>query len=296
MNSNPVVLYHGNCDDGFGSAWVVHNTYPKAECIPVFYGEEPPWEKIDDRNVYILDFAYTKQQMLDVAATCKTLTWLDHHVTNQSLAQELSGYTNVYSSFDLHRSGCILTWDYFNPKIQPPELLVHIQDNDLWRHEYSQTEPVIQALRSYKQSLSIWDMLMSHPIGQLEQDGRTLLRMHQQQVDEAFNRKQLCSLAGVDMYLTNAPKYVGSKVGHRLALIRKLDQSLFGVGGSYCQRADGKWEFSLRSHDDGLGHMFHCGNFCKKHFNGGGHAGAAGFEVVNPLDHSLIKFYQHMKS
>ena len=62
MNTTPrrtLVLYHANCNDGFGAAWAAYthpDLGPEAEYVPVQYGDTPP--DVTEAMVYILDFSF----------------------------------------------------------------------------------------------------------------------------------------------------------------------------------------------------------------------------------------------
>lgn len=56
---------------------------------------------------------------------------------------------------------------------------------------------------------------------------------------------------------------------------------------------NGNWTVSLYNTDDSgkfwNNDYFHCGDFCKKHYNGGGHAGAAGFTLTQAQFIKILK-------
>ena len=57
MNSNVLILRHGNCSDGAGAAYAAWKKFgDSAEYVEVHYGNPPP--DVTGREVYILDFSY----------------------------------------------------------------------------------------------------------------------------------------------------------------------------------------------------------------------------------------------
>ncbi len=76
--TKPLCIYHGNCADGFGAAWVV-NRYFKGEVDfhPGFYGAPPP--DVTDREVIIVDFSYKRDVMMKIAQAATSVLLLDHH-------------------------------------------------------------------------------------------------------------------------------------------------------------------------------------------------------------------------
>ena len=73
----PLVIYHGNCADGFGVAWVIWNKHPDWEFYPGVYGEEPP--DVIDRQVILVDFSYSYHQLCLMGNVAKSILMLDHH-------------------------------------------------------------------------------------------------------------------------------------------------------------------------------------------------------------------------
>jgi len=65
MGSNPLVIYHGNCYDGFTAAWVFWRAFGgKAELFAARYGDPPP--SVEGREVYVVDFSYPSATMLEM--------------------------------------------------------------------------------------------------------------------------------------------------------------------------------------------------------------------------------------
>jgi hypothetical protein len=58
--SDPLILYHADCDDGFGAAYAAWLSLGDgAEYRPVYYGDAIPPELLVDRKVFILDFSFS---------------------------------------------------------------------------------------------------------------------------------------------------------------------------------------------------------------------------------------------
>lgn len=75
-----IVVHHGSgCSDGFGSSWVAHKFLPDATFIATNYGEHPP--DVKGKDVYVLDFCYPRQTILNMGWEAESLTILDHHKT-----------------------------------------------------------------------------------------------------------------------------------------------------------------------------------------------------------------------
>jgi len=59
----PLIIYHGNCPDGFTAAWVAARALGDHELFLGTYGEDPPYELAKDRQVFIVDFSYPRVKM-----------------------------------------------------------------------------------------------------------------------------------------------------------------------------------------------------------------------------------------
>ena len=81
--AKPLCIYHGNCADGFGAAWVVRR-YFKGECdfYAGQYGAEPP--DVTGRDVIMVDFSYKRPVIDAMAVKAQTILILDHHKTAQA--------------------------------------------------------------------------------------------------------------------------------------------------------------------------------------------------------------------
>lgn len=146
-----VVLYHGSCSDGFGSAFVVWNYYKNTQgvdkanqliYIPCYYQKEnqplsPDFlEQMAGKNIMMCDFAYRYDHLVQLIGGAKTFIILDHHKTAEADLKKIPEFLKI---FDMARSGCGITWDYFHPQNELPKLLKHIQDRDIWEYKVDKT-------------------------------------------------------------------------------------------------------------------------------------------------------------
>lgn len=123
-----VILYHKSCFDGFSASWAAWRKFGnKAEYIAVEL-QTPPPKNLRDRNLYMLDFAYSPEIIENLIEICASVTVIDHHISNSDSVKNLSDY-----SYNMNHSGAVLAWKYFHPKKQVPKLLRYVEDNDLWK-------------------------------------------------------------------------------------------------------------------------------------------------------------------
>ena len=145
MTTKPLIIYHKNCQDGFGAAYAAWNEYrEEAEYLAHQYGDPlPTQEQLKDRDVFILDYSFKKDDLFEVARYAKHVTIIDHHKTAKADLSNLSpsAFPNVTVHFNTSKSGAVLAWEYFTP-CNVPMLLNYIQDRDLWKWELPESDAV----------------------------------------------------------------------------------------------------------------------------------------------------------
>ena len=259
------VLYHQNCEDGFGAAWVAWKALgDQAEYLPVQHGDSPP-KLPDSSRVTIVDFSYPRDVLIELGERMESLRVLDHHKT---AAQDLAGLDFV--TMDMQKSGAMLAWEYWFPGESAPLLLQYIQDKDLWLFQLENSSEVSAALRSYPKDFDVWNSLS---VDDLAKDGIAIQRAINIQVSSHVEVATLRTVAGYLVPVVNATCYQ-SEIGDQLNT--RYPDAPFAA--SFLDRADGKRRWSLRSRGD-----FDVGEVAQR-FGGGGHKNAAGFieEMANP--------------
>ncbi len=284
-------IYHGNCADGFGAAWVVRKALgADVEFVPGVYGQEPP--DVTGKDVILVDFSYKYDVLAALAYKANSIIVLDHH---KSAAEDLARFEPFHAGieedtrhddgspllgwktahdmansqngpaiaccFDMNRSGAMLAWDHYFPDQEPPQLLRHIEDRDLWLFKLDGTRE-IQA-----------DQLMAADVQTLRSDGAAIERKHHKDVAElvAVTKRRLV-IGGHDVPAASLPYTLTSDAGHLMA-----QGEVFAA--CYWDTPDGR-SFSLRSTDEGLDV-----SEIAKLYGGGGHRNASGFRV--PFGHEL---------
>lgn len=273
--NDQLIIYHGNCVDGFGAAWAARQQYPDAEFYAGKYQEPPP--DVTGKYVYMLDFSYKRDVTRQMAKQAKQIIIIDHH---KSAEQDLRIDPNdlipgVEVFFDMNKSGAMLAWEFFNINKPVPELIKYIQDRDLWRHELPNTHEVSAALFSYSYDFDVWDGLMlgTNSIAALVEEGRGILRKQKKDLEELLPQtKRPMFIGGYSVYGANLPYQFSSEAGHILA-------EGMPFGATYFDTPEGR-QFSLRSREDGIDV-----SEIAKQYGGGGHKHAAGFRVSR--GHSL---------
>jgi uncharacterized protein len=257
------VLYHGNCYDGFGSAWAAWRKFGDAAVYqPVSHGNPPP-EIPEGSDVLIADFSYPRP-MLEELARHQRVQVLDHHKTAEADLQGLP-----YCEFDMDRSGAMMTWNFLFPDSPPPPLVQYVQDRDLWRFALPQSREVSAWIASWPFTFEGWSQLSAKLEAQPEEvygEGAALLRLKAQNVEDMCQHARFVELVGHQVPVVNATVCL-SEVCERL--LQRYPEARFS--GYYLDREDGKRQWGLRSRGD-----FDVSAVAKQ-FGGGGHAAASGF-------------------
>lgn len=262
---NKLCIYHKNCPDGLAAALVVYKKDHTVEFMTAQYGDEPP--EVDNKDVIIVDFSYPREILLDMKEKAKSLFVIDHHKTAE---EALAGLD--FCLFDMDKSGAVLTWEYVFPNIPIPQLLLYVQDRDLWQWKLEKSKEVSAALRSYKPFFSEWEeFLDDFKIKKLWQDGEAILRYQHRQVEMALSHKlfPLVVIGSYQVPCINSTHLI-SEIGNELC-------QDYPFAACYFDTNDGKRVFSLRSSENGIDV-----SVIAKQYGGGGHFHAAGFIVERP--------------
>ncbi len=268
---NIIVLYHANCPDGFGAAWAAWKKFKnKADYIAV----SPhllPQKSIKNKEVYILDTIYPAKILKELKAKNKSITVLDHHISNKSDIKSADNWV-----FDLNHSGAVLAWQYFHPKKAVPRLLQHIEDYDLWHFKLPFTKEIFIVLELLDFDFRDWSKFAAklekvNSRKKIITEGKVILKYQKSLVRKIVKDATLVRFAGYKMFAVNSP-VLGSEIGN--ALVKKLPPL------SLVWRVkNGKIGCSLRSNG-----KVDVAKIAKR-FGGGGHRAAAGF--VLPRDVKL---------
>lgn len=261
-------IYHHNCADGFGAAWVVRKALgEEVEFFPGVYQSPPP--DVTEREVILVDFSYKRDVMIEMSKTAKAILILDHH---KSAVEDLQNFDldckcYIEAHFDMNHSGAMLAWNYFFPNEKPPELLRHIEDRDLWKFELPGTREIQACVFSYPYDFKVWDDLMSAvDIHAIRLEGAAIERKHFKDIDELLvvGRRRM-NIGGYNVPVCNLPYIHASDAGNAMARGEPF-------AATYMDTPNGR-VFSLRSSPDGVDV-----SEVAKRYGGGGHKNAAGFK------------------
>lgn len=292
-----ICIYHFPCDDGFGSAWAVWRKWGDGvDYRPSNYGQPVPDAKIDGKHILIADFSFKPDVLRAMGQRAASVVILDHH---KSAAEDLDGFavnmigarfdaverslakvsgpdTNIIVSFDMKRSGAMMTWQFCFPNDKPPQLVRHLQDRDLWKNELEQTRCLSLYLRSHDFNFEVWNDIanalddIGGTRGNVLAEAHAIERFYDRKLAEMLPTAVLRTIGKWEYIpVANAPWAFASDLGHEL--LKVYPHAPFAA--VYYDNFGGR-TYSLRSEN-----ARQDVSEVARTFGGGGHHNAAGFRV-----------------
>jgi len=269
MSSNPLVIYHGGCPDGFCAAWVAKGALGNCDFYGAKHGDPPP--NVLGRKVYVLDFSYPRAVLEQMHKDAADLLVIDHHQTAEA---DLSGLP--YCLFDMKESGASLSWRHFHPDSDPPWLVRYVRDRDLWLWELPGSREVSAATMAMPRDFAAWDAMAQRTPEEAASIGKGIRDHIQHYIASVMPLSFRVDLDGYSMACANVPYPNVSDV-----LDAMIDADSPVALAFYWSRD--RWAYSLRSRGD-----IDVSAIAKKH-GGGGHKNAAGFQSGCVLLPEILK-------
>jgi hypothetical protein len=275
-----VIIHHANCPDGFGSAWLLaQHLDGNPTIIAASYGDAPP--DVDGDDVYVLDFCYEPDDLLELARRSRRLMILDHHQTAvgyvaeagipkfdsvQDYFERQEAAPQAFAILDMNRSGVGLVQEWTGAYVP---FLAHVEDRDLWRFKLPYTAEVFAAVTSRPYTVDAWDWMESLPLEDLITEGRAIQRYRDKLIADTVETAWLERLpTGHVCWCAASPYAIGSDVAGELT---KRDPTGFAA---YFVHYGTRIRFGLRSGPEGADVAA-----IAETVGGGGHKHASGFEV-----------------
>ena len=278
-----VVLYHGNCPDGFTSAWAAYQKMGDTSLyIPVHHGNPYP-EEIKDAYVFILDFCYEENELREIVEKAEKVVVLDHHVSRVPVFEKLFDEGIISGEMNMNKSGAMLAWEAFHPSTPAPLLVEYVQDRDLWKFDLEHSGAINRCIMSYEYSFENWDHI-NRQLGSRDRtndaqrslfenflmDGKAIVR-HQTKIirSMAEDNKLRLTIGGIDMPAINVFYAYGSDICNYV-----VETTSDTVCAYFYINGRGTFNFGLRSSLDGPDV-----SKIAAEYGGGGHKHASGFQV-----------------
>lgn len=294
----PLCIYHGNCADGFTAAWAVWKRFgDEFEYMPGIYGSPPP--DVTGRIVVMVDFSYKKDVVLKMAETAESVLIIDHH---KSAYEDLTGtpnerffhsinfdwekfcveenyredknHRNIYTYFDMSRSGAGLAWDFFHVGVRRPQLVNYVEDRDLWKFALNRSKEISSYIFAHEYEFDVWEKLafdVEYRYADVVRAGEAIEKKFNKDLKELLAiTTQAGNILGHAVGVANLPYTMCSEAGNILA-------KHYDFGATFYINSAGKYVYSLRSIGD-----FDVSKLAS-YYGGGGHKNAAGFTTLAPI-------------
>lgn len=249
--SQQEALYHGGCPDGFGAAWALWKSRSQENTVyhPTKNRRQAP-DLPAQNSVCIMDMSFPRDQMtaLHEKHGAENVLLIDHH---KSAAQQLEGLPGCH--IDLSRSAAVIAWQYFNPDLPVPELLLYVQDRDLFKWEMPDSRAVSAYIHSQKQDFQGWNRIANalrrHKSARdnIVSAGRAILVVNERHIRGALRAAFTTNIAGHRVPVVNSNEH-RSEIAHRL-LKQHPDTPFVAV---YRDTGPNSRQWSLRSRPNGF--------------------------------------------
>ena len=276
-----LVLYHGSDLDGVFSAALIVKFYGEnnVRCIPVNYGMEFPYEQIDDdtKIVWVVDFSFD-DKMNEIAQKLQldyhiTLKWIDHH---ESAIKKNPNANYINGARSIGIGACELVYRYLHGD-EAISLIKYLSAYDVWdkdRFSWHLIMDIQYGVRArvgldVSKAVSLLLKTMNSTfIRDLGTEGRAILDWTDQ-VNEGYVR---CSafegrICGVKAVFMNTNVFNSN--------VFKSYQGEYEVMVPFRYEKNGLVRFSIYA---GNNDKVSCAEMAER-FGGGGHKGAAGFQL-----------------
>lgn len=268
-------IYHAECLDGFAAAMAIVTKHPHAHLMPWTYGKPAPLVS-KDSLVYIVDFSFPMEELIQLAQLAHRVWVFDHHISAiEKLTQSpLPKPANLELHLDVNQSGAGLVWREFFLKGEIPDYVWAVEDRDLWKFERPLTREICRFLMTLEMDVDIWKTLDNSQLVTMVTLGKVLLAEDARQIRWHLDHTlRMVKILDHVVPLVNVPKYLVSETLNEI-----VDGHPFVVG--YHDTAQGRVLRFNSSQKDGMD----CSKLAAS-FGGGGHKHAAG--AIVPRDHPL---------
>ena len=293
-NNIDIVLYHKNCMDGFGSAFVVwywnkiNNKYNANKIkyigcsnrtkLPNSQSVHNTNKTIDiiGKNILICDFGFNYDIMKLIEEKSNSVLLIDHHKTTLDMFKDNPNFLINNKIIDMDKSGCYLTWEYFFGNNYVPKLIQYINDNDLWLKQMPYTLEYTAYLRNIDQTFENYELeLDDNKINDSINIGKILLKSEVKIINNILLHTCIRFIKHNNIkYLigTVNTNVLHSDIGNGMMKKYPID---FAICYNYDSNTNNS-KFSLRSLDN----RNDVSNIAKK-YGGGGHRNASGMLLNN---------------
>lgn len=225
---NNFCLYHASCPDGFAAALAVWQKYGELfTYIPVQY-QQPIPEMKDIDKLFIVDFSFPKDQMIELEERCKQLVVIDHHDLKGRLNDWIPKKDNIFI-YDPDHSGAYLTWQFFNilsENEQPvPLFFRYIEDRDLWKWQLPDSRAFSAGLDLEERTFERWNNVVTiySKLNEVIDNGYIVLKFINQKVKSLTEKAVILKDQNNLTYATVNSPHFQSELGEYLCQNKDID-------------------------------------------------------------------------
>ena len=314
MKEQYLIIYHKEDNDGLFSMAIIYNYLIiekniNKDNIKLFGADYNDLDKLsldDDiiknsTHIYISDISFdTVEKMIQLKEMFgENLVWIDHHkpMIDNSISK---GFDDINGLRDTKHSALYNAFKYLYPTHDIPELFKLLSAWDSWSYDAEGIDfdlckyinigvnniynlnpdfiinYVYLLIYIYNDYINPPDIDELYEIGKFE--AKILDRTYENNVKAygdfswAVNDRTACAMFIQGPSNSQMFKVCKDKVQNGIVFKRLPDSN---------------WALSLYNTNNQ--HDFHCGEYLKKHFNGGGHEGAAGCQISEELFINILK-------
>ena len=314
MKEQYLIIYHKEDNDGLFSMAIIYNYLIiekniNKDNIKLFGADYNDLDKLsldDDiikssTHIYISDVSFdTVEKMMQLKEMFgENLVWIDHHkpMIDNSISK---GFDDIKGIRDTKHSALYNAFKYLYPTHDIPELFKLLSAWDSWSYD---AEGIDFDLCKYINIgvNNIYNLNPDYIINYVY----LLIYIYNDyinppDIDELYEIGKFEAKILDRTYENNVKAYgdfswtVNGRTACAMFIQGPSNSQMFKVckdkvqnGIVFKRLPDSNWALSLYNTDNQ--HDFHCGEYLKKHFNGGGHEGAAGCQISEELFINILK-------
>lgn len=276
-----LIIYHRVDYDGLASMAITREALKRYTSNPVdifgFNYNDPIPDFVNYLSVYdaifLVDISFPKEDMIQLRDSGK-VAWIDHHITQINESEEF-GFSDFPGLRVDGTAACELCWKYFNPDTPVPLPVLYLSHYDTWRHDtFSWDKEILPFQYGLRAKYSLNAQLFSHEFNEILKNYESLVASGEG-ILQYLNATWKGCVKGYAFEVTIADKYRGicmltSTFGSSqfdsvkdqydvYVCVNRKDSDMYNISMYVNEKCD-----------------FNAGEFMKKLYNGGGHAGAAG--------------------
>lgn len=314
MKEQYLIIYHKEDNDGLFSMAIIYNYLIiekniNKDNIKLFGADYNDLDKLsldDDliknsTHIYISDVSFdTVEKMIQLKEMFgENLVWIDHHkpMIDNSISK---GFDDIKGIRDTKHSALYNAFKYLYPTHDIPELFKLLSAWDSWSYD---AEGIDFDLCKYI-NIGVNNIYNLNPDFIINYVYLLIYiyndYINPPDIDELYEIGKFEAKILDRTYENNVKAYgdfswtVNGRTACAMFIQGPSNSQMFKVckdkvqnGIVFKRLPDSNWALSLYNTDNQ--HDFHCGEYLKKHFNGGGHEGAAGCQISEELFINILK-------